>query len=301
MGGHEPLLAPVVLGKRRVFCCHRATLSRRHRPNSLAAVTECVEAGVPRLEIDVRFLSDDGMLVFHDAHLDAETIGEGPVHALDTAAARRLRYRADETALCFLEDVADAVRGSATLLQVDLKLMRPMVPSRVAALARALAPIRDQALVGSLAHWNLRRLAAAGLRVALDTTFQWHHSARRMEGDGLNPVTLGVHGLWDDSPIAANPRASAGEYLAERVEDLLTLAPASEWMVDYGTLLHMASLGLSLGETLAARGVDLAAWTLTDDGDRSTTPLLRSVLETGAATIITDDPAALAQYAARIG
>ena len=54
-------LSPIIAGRRRVFCCHSATLSTNFAPNSLAAVRECVDAGVPRLEIDVQFLADDGM------------------------------------------------------------------------------------------------------------------------------------------------------------------------------------------------------------------------------------------------
>ncbi|MFN8507799.1 MAG: hypothetical protein U0547_09565 [Dehalococcoidia bacterium] len=84
-------LAPTIAGHRRVFCCHEATLTGRHAPNSLEAVAECVAAAVPRLEVDVRFLADDGMLVFHDSWFDTATDGEGAVSTHDTAATRRIR------------------------------------------------------------------------------------------------------------------------------------------------------------------------------------------------------------------
>jgi len=295
--GRDERLSPEVLGGRRVFCCHSATLSHEHPPNSLAAVVECVQSRVPRLEVDVRFLADDAMLIFHDAHLDAGTNGAGPVSAIDRAAAARLRFRDFPSApLCFLEDVVDAMQGASTILQVDLKAMRPLSSARLAALARALEPVRDRVLIGSQAHWNLRGLHEAGYAVALDPTLQWHYRPGR-NGDGLVPARLGVHGLWDDAPLADIPRVPALDYLAARTDDLLALLPAVEWMVDYETLLYMARLGFPLGERLAERGVELAAWTLRDEGAGRSQPLLQALFDLGATTIITDDATALAAHA----
>jgi glycerophosphoryl diester phosphodiesterase len=296
--GRDERLSPDVLGARRVFCCHSATLSRTHPPNSLAAVVECVESRVPRLEVDVRFLADDAMLVFHDAHLDAGTNGAGPVSAIDRAAAAQLHFRDfPDAPLCFLEEVVDALCGASTLLQVDLKPMRLLPPARLRALARALEPVRDRVLIGSQAHWNLRGLHEAGYAVALDPTLQWHYRAVRA-GEGLVPARLGVHGLWDDAPLAHIPSVSALDYLAARTDDLVALLPAVEWMVDYETLLYMDGLGFPLGERLAERGVELAAWTLRDEGARRSQPLLQALFKLGATTVITDDAAALAAHAA---
>lgn len=290
-------LAPTILGAPRVFCCHRAKLSRTFPPNSLAAIAECVDAGVPRLEIDVRFLADDAMLIFHDATLDAESNGAGPVAAIDTAAASALRYRADPAhPLPFLEDVVDVMRGANTLLQVDLKLMRWMSSERSRRLVQALAPIRDRVLVGSQAHWNLRGLAHAGLPVALDPTLHWHHRPAR-DVDDATPLRLGLHGLWDDAPLAHIPRVAIRDYFASRLDDLLALLPARVWMVDYGTILSMADKGFELGHELAPHGVELAAWTLHDEGREATSALLRRLFELGTTTVITDDAPALASYA----
>ena len=289
-------LAPEISGRGRVFCCHRATLSGGFPPNSLAAIQECVAAAVPRLEIDVRFLADDAMLVFHDSRLDPETTGSGPVAGLDRAGASLLRYQQEATPLCFLEDAVDLIRGSLTRLQIDLKLMRELSASRAAALASALAPVHDQVLIGSQAHWNLRPLARQGFSVALDPTLQWHYRPDR-KGEGLNPARLGVHGLWDDAPIAAIPGVSALSYVESRVRDLLGLFPASEWMVDCGTILHLASLGVPLGDLLAESHVELAAWTIRDEGPATTGELLARLFASGVTTVITDHPVAVAGYA----
>jgi len=294
---HGSRFAPVINGRRRVLSCHRATLSGRHVPNSLQAVDECVTARAPRLEIDVRFLADDAMLVFHDGGLDHETTGMGKTDTLDRGAAAALRYRQDErVGLCFLEDVVDRMRGSNTVLQVDLKLMRPITPARARALEAALQPVRSHVLVGSQAHWNLRHLR--GLPLALDPTLQWH-SERGRHGN-LLPRTLGLHGLWDDSPLAMNPHVSSTEYIESRVEDIRGLLPAAgEWMVDIATIEHITGLGVELGELLARDGVSLAAWTLRG-AEPDPVGLLARLYSSGVRTVITDVPLAAADAAAAL-
>jgi glycerophosphoryl diester phosphodiesterase len=292
-----PSLAPVVFGRRRTFSCHRATLSGRHVPNSLAAVEECVTARVPRFEIDVRFLADDAMLVFHDGRLDHETTGTGRVEALDAAAARRLRYReADHTGLCFLEEVVDRTRGSGCVLQVDLKLMRAITAERARALETALAPVRDHVLVGSQAHWNLRRLQ--GLPLAFDPTLQWHSDSGRR--GNVFPKSAGLHGMRDDSPLATNPNVTAAEYIASRIEDLRGLLPAAvEWMVDIATIEHLGALGSNLGEDLQRSGVALSAWTLRAN-EADPAALLSRLYRAGVQTVITDVPLVSARAAASL-
>lgn len=280
-----------------MFSCHRATLSGRHVPNSLQAVDECVRAAVPRLEIDVRFLADDAMLVFHDGLLDHETTGTGRVDALDRAAAAALRYRSHEAVgLCFLEDVVDRMRGSGTVLQVDLKLMRPMSGVRARLLEAALAPIKAHVLVGSQAHWNLRQIS--GLPLAFDPTLQWH-SDRGRNGHTV-PRTLGRHGIWDDAPLATNPYPGPEEYVRSRVRDLLGLLPAAvEWMVDIATIQHIAGLGVELGAELARYGVSLAAWTLRES-EPDVGGLLHRLFGCGVRTVITDAPLTAAAAAAAL-
>jgi hypothetical protein len=80
---------------------------------------------------------------------------------------------------------------------------------------------------------------------------------------------------------------------------LAALTPeAREWMVDMGTALHMADLGFELGHEIARRGIELAVWTMGDDGPAATTALARRILDLGATTIIADDAHAIAGYLA---
>ena len=50
-------------GRTALLTCHRAVLSGGLRPNSAAAVRECIEAGVARLEIDVHSLDGPDYVV----------------------------------------------------------------------------------------------------------------------------------------------------------------------------------------------------------------------------------------------
>ena len=290
-------LRPVVFGRQRQFCCHMARLSGTFPPNSLAAVAECVAAGVPRLEIDLRFLADDAMLIFHDSVLDRETDGSGPVSELSSDEARRLRHR-EGGPLSFLDEVVDVMRGSATTLQVDLKLMQPISSARVDRLVETLAPVREHTVVGSQAHWNLRAMDGSGLSLAFDPTMQWHAS-ERTEARGRSPARRGKAGLWDDAPLGHIAGAPTGFYLRSRVADILGLLPcAIEWMVDIETIRKLGELGLPLGEHLASAGVSLAAWTIRAGGREETLPVLQELFALGVTTVIADDPLTLAGYSA---
>ncbi len=283
MGDVSRKLAPVVNGVPRVICCHSATLTGRFAPNSLRAVNECVEAGVPRFEIDLQFLADDAMLVFHDASFDGSTTTSGRVADARTEFVRDIIYKSGEP-LCFFDDVVGALEGSETILQVDLKLSRPMSERRRLALQEAIRPLGDRVMVGSQSHWNLRALEVP--RIALDPTLHW---AFAKSPPGI-PHTMGVHGLWDDSPIAGNARFTAMEYLEARMEDIHSILPnASEWMVDFGTVLKMGELGMNLGEALRRRGCALAAWTIHRDVARPR-ELLQRLFGLGVETVITDVP-----------
>lgn len=279
-------LAPTVGGQRRVFCCHSATLSGRHSPNSLEAVRECARARVPRLEIDVQFLADDAMAIFHDA---AFVSPDGPVKLANLTKTELGAFvHAGGEPIAFLEEVVAALENTETILQVDLKLARPISPRRVQSLEEALSPLEGRLVVGSQAHWNLRKLSR--LQVALDPTLHWVAADR---APGV-PRSRGVHGLWDDSPIAGNARFTPLEYVQSRIGDLIALLPtATEWMVDITTIFKLEELGVPLGHALRERGIALAAWTLRANATAPRVTLAR-LFDLGVETVITDVPEAAA-------
>jgi hypothetical protein len=298
MDARSPLELTIA-GRRRVICCHRATLSGQFPQNSLAAIKECVAAGVPRLEIDVHFLADDGMIVFHGSDLDHHTAVSGRIEDLDTAAARQLRYTdPGDHPVAFFNETVEVLSSSRTLLQVDLQVLRPLSAVQELLLAEALEPVRDHVLIGSQAHWNLHGFAARGFRVAFDPELQWHYAPEREPG--LVPAGLGVHGFWDDAPLARIPHATVREYFEHRVRDLIgLLPPAVEWMVDIPTLRRMAEMGFNLGDRLLESGIELAAWTLRDRGPQTST-ILADLFALGTTTVIADDAPAVAAYAATL-
>lgn len=274
------------------------TFSGKYPPNSLEAIRDAIEGGASRVEIDVRFMADDGMLVYHDATIDGDTDGFGAVEALTRERVPRIRFSSDERiSIAMVEDIVDAVRGTDVVLQVDLKQMRPLTDARVNALAGALAPLGEQALIGSMAHWNVRRLTGRGFSLAIDPSLQWNNLAD--QHSPLLPSRRGLHGLWDNAPLAVVPGVAGTDYVRERIADINTLVPGCvEWMVDIATLEAIATLGVALGDELHARGVGLAAWTVRDDGPDVTGPLTWRLISLGANAIITDHPRELAGYIA---
>lgn len=151
-------------------------------------------------------------------------------------------------------------------------------------------------LIGSQAHWNLRRLR--GLPLALDPTLQWHSDSGR--NGNVFPKSAGLHGMWDDSPLAANPNVAVPDYIQGRIEDLHGLLPSAvEWMVDIATIEHLTALGTNLGKELDRRGVALSAWTLRAD-EGAPADLLSRLYHAGVETVITDVPLTSARAAASL-
>jgi glycerophosphoryl diester phosphodiesterase len=100
----------------------------RRRPDDPPFARRNLEAGLAAgasLEVDIRRLACGRFVCLHDATLDGETSGRGPVARIDATAVSRLRMRgpAGEPPL-LLAELADRVRaapGAGALVQLDLK------------------------------------------------------------------------------------------------------------------------------------------------------------------------------------
>lgn len=296
----DDVFRPTWDGYRRTIACHKADLDGTHAPNSVAAVQACVAAGAPRVELDLRFLADGVMVAFHDAELQHDSTGRGNVEAADLGALEPLRYLGfPETPIARFAELVDAVRGSRTVLQVDLKALRPLDGAQLDALDAVLRPVADHCIVGTPAHWNLAPIAARGFRVAFDPTRHWHYWPGRPADRGYLPALEGLHGLWDDSPLAHVPGVEDRDYVASRMNDLMGIAPAAaEWMMDMHTLRHLLAMGFPMGHLLHERGIELAAWTVQDRGEATTTARVRELFDLGADTIIADRAVTIAGYLA---
>lgn len=291
----------VVAGRLRVLCCHRARLNRESPPNSLSGVRECIAAAAPRIEIDVRFTSDDVPVVFHDATLDHDTDGAGAIFEHDAAALGRFKLRDRDEGIPRLEEVLDLLRGTSTRLQVDLKPLAPLTSNQVSALRGVLEPFGEQVLLGSQAYWSLRAFEGSAVPLAFDPTLLFGSLPWIGEHAGLHPHDVGPEGLRDDHPLARLPGRDVRAYIECRLDDFCrTLAGVRELMVNTDTILLASRLGVSMGDYLARNGVELSAWTLSDGGAADTVALMTRLFEAGVTTLITDDPLALSGYLAPI-
>jgi glycerophosphoryl diester phosphodiesterase len=243
---------------------HMATWSGAHRPNSLPAVLECVDAGVRRVELDVHSLDGDDWIVSHDRRLEAETTGSGPIGRATPDDIRAARFRDGAGGRpALLSEVVEAVRGAAIELQLDLKDWRPMPEARLRPLGRIVAPLGPRVIVSTGQDWNLRRLRehAPDVRYGFDPG---HYLDYAVEGSPFFlPRTMGAYGYRDDHPLAFGRTEETADYLRERFEILHVAAPdAREYFLDWRLVLQMLDDGFDAAAWLHARGIGANVWTL---------------------------------------
>lgn len=141
-------------------------------------------AGVP-CEVDLRFTADHHALCIHDAVLDHETTGTGPVAAANRADIEAARQRGNrgqvlDTPLLFLDEVVEAVRvhrlthGSAVgpgLVQLDVKTpVADLHPEALARFGQLLGPDAPSFIASGYERDLIERLTAAapGLQAGFD-------------------------------------------------------------------------------------------------------------------------------------
>ncbi|MDE3095870.1 MAG: hypothetical protein KGK07_07705 [Chloroflexota bacterium] len=248
---------------------HMGVLSGAHRPNTIAAIRECFEQGVGRIEIDVHSLDGGDFIVTHARRLEHETTGRGPVGRAtpdDVRAARFLHDAGDRPPL--LSEVAAMAAGCETELQLDLKDWRPPAPERIEALLRAVGPVHERVIVSSGQDWNLRRLLAAAPSLAVGFDPGLYLDVLPPGEPAFLPRTEGAYGYRDDHPLALGRTLEPAAYLRERMEALATQVPASrEWFLRYGLVLRMRDDGFDAVAWLRNRGIDANVWTLDYDGE----------------------------------
>ncbi len=253
------------------FVAHMGVLSGAHRPNTFAAIRECFELGVGRIEIDVHSLAGGDFIVTHDRRLEQETSGRGPVGRAtpdEVRAARFLYDAGDRPPL--LSEVAAMAAGCETELQLDLKDWRPLTPDRIEALLRAVGPVHERVIVSSGQDWNLRRLHAAAPSLAVGFDPGLYVDVLPPGEPAFLPRTEGAYGYRDDHPLALGRTLETASYLRERMDALATQAPAArEWFLRYGLVLRMLDDGFDVAAWLADRGISANVWTLDYGGEAS--------------------------------
>lgn len=280
---------------------HAANRGHGHPPSSLSGVMRCLEAGARAIEIDVTPLADGEYALLHDARLDTQTDGQGPV-ARETAASlagRRLRWRGRVTSepVANLGQVVAAVRDSVDLVELQLDLKVPVSPgdAQLEGLLRAIEPVHDRVRVTSTADWALWPLHALDGRLALGFDPLQYLDAPRAGGYTEPPLHAGAYGYLDDHPLAAGAWGSPAAYLALRAAGLWRQAPPRcAWYIRGRTLAQALDDGFDWIAWLHERGAMLDAWTL-DAESQGDVALARRLIAVGVDRITSNDPPALAR------
>ncbi len=286
-------LQPCIKGKTRNFVAHRALYSGKYGENTLAAVQDCVEAGVPQIEIDLQILNDENFVVFHDFELDRLTNARGLISDQKTAQLSSIPYKTGEP-IALLDDILPVLLNSSLRVHLDLK--NSNYPSSVIVqLAKKILPLKDRILIASQAHWLLEMFIDYGFSVAIDTSMELRYQPNRPPGK--NPIGLGLHGLWDDSHEAYDTSISAPQYIRYRLQSISALMPLNSWVFDADTLDFLASKSPTFSRDLAQQDINLITWGLDDTRESDLTQKLNFLFDIGVSTVITDFPEKLATYA----
>jgi glycerophosphoryl diester phosphodiesterase len=263
----------------KVHTCH---LDGGPPGNSLAAFQACLDAGVEQMEVDVCALADGEFLVAHGPDLEHETTGQGLARAIDSSAARALRFvehgRPSEHRVPLLGELLVELRGAGRL-QLDLKDER-MPPATLDALAQAIEPHQERVIVGGGCAPSLRGLRERlpGLAVGFDPLRVFDLREGRYAGcfapARITPATLEetFERLWDEPPRA------------------------ELWYLRASLIARLADDGFGVVAWLGRRGVEVDAWTLDvapGPGKRQwIVDLLRRVAALGVAQVTTNTPLA---------
>jgi glycerophosphoryl diester phosphodiesterase len=282
-------LSITVGGKTAALTCHMAALSGRFRPNSRAAIRECLDAGVPAIEIDVHSLDGPDYIVTHDRRLERSTTGAGSIGQATPDDLRAVHFLDDATDRpALLSEVAEMARGCATRLQLDLKDWRPLREARLRALLDVITPIRAQVLVSAGEDWNLQRLHDADPELAIGfDPGRYIGFAGAGEPEFL-PRTRGAYGYLDDHPMAIARTDAPADYLCERFLALARQCPSSrEMFLDHRLILQMLDDGFETAAWLHEHGSALTAWTVDYRGVESI-PIVERLVAAGVDQITTN-------------
>jgi glycerophosphoryl diester phosphodiesterase len=238
-----------------------------------ARLREGLAAGAS-MEIDLRRHAERGFVCLHDAVLESETSGSGPIASATIADLRTLRMRGSDGAiteepLLLLDDLVEIARDGHpdAVVQFDLK--------------EHLANL-DEATISSLAHLIMPR--AGRFLLSGDDWNAVREIGRRVQGLklGFDPSEL---------PEAAVLRTGDDFHGFTRFI-LQTAAEASIIYLDYRIVLSSLTSGYDMIDGLHTGGKIVDAWTFDIVSPGSLTDLSR-LIASGVDQISTNDTIAL--------
>jgi glycerophosphoryl diester phosphodiesterase len=252
---------------------HRLQRGLDDLPFSPRRLLEGLAAGAS-IEVDLRLHADHSFVCLHDATLDRETTGSGPVAAASLEQLRRLALHGSQGAtgegLILLEDLAELARAVATpdtLIQLDLKETDAALDSQtIENFRRTLACIAGRCILSGNDWQAITRLADAmpAMRRGFDPCSE----------DTLDHLRDGIDCL-------------------DFVESTLATAREAEMIyLDYRLILAAQGLGIDLVAPFRAAGKAVDAWTLNTDHAGAARSVKRLVA-LKVDQITTDEPDAL--------
>jgi len=255
------------------FKWHRLKRRRSDPPFLRANLEAGLAAGAP-LEVDLRATADGHWVCLHDATLERETSGAGPVAAHARAELERLRQRGEDGRLLldpplFLDELAEAVRRHGArplgLVQLDVKEPIERLGNRLlSAFARPLADIAPAFTVGGCDAALVETLARVAPGIA----------------KGFDPLAMYAE---RDLPATAEAFRELGEATFAAMPD------AAIFYLEARLVLAAARHGVALPRVVKRAGALVDAWTL--DADRADlAELLRTLARLGCDRITSNDP-----------
>lgn len=268
-------------------------------PNSLAALKEVLGEGAWAIEFDVRLLGDGTFVLQHDATLERETSGVGPLRSMTLAAYKSLSLRGTEEPPATLEEVVAVIARVKREIKVQVDLKEEfLTPEEALAFLRRLEPIRSNAavrvIVGSLADWNLRLLKRLdpSLSIGFDPAY---YLDAPLGGWSRLPTRVNAYGFLDDHPLGYRAVLPTRTYLEDRFEALLRSVPPFEELYLRKELLLQA-LKADFNPVEFAKNllgdVRVDAWTLNPE-EKDWKTWVEALIKAGIDQITTDNPLGL--------
>lgn len=245
-------------------------------------------------------------MLIHDAELDRETTGRGPLRAVTTAEFTRLRLRDADEPTATLADAVEMLRRTQRRLkvQIDFKEALPATKEITVGLLAALAPLRANAhlevVVGCLADWNLRALRRLDPTLAVGLDVYIYLDAPGEDALRL-PHRVNAYGYLDDHPLDYRRLMPVQAYLEDRLETLLYLLPgAKEIYLHTAFLVQALRDGINPIAVIRRLRPDILVdvWMINAD-DAGFASSLTIALDAGADQITTDTAVQVARHHAQ--
>ncbi|MGQ0569103.1 MAG: glycerophosphodiester phosphodiesterase [Armatimonadota bacterium] len=281
----------LVYRDRKVLLKYHRLLSgaHNHPPNSLPALRQVLADGATVVEFDISLTKDVVFVLLHDAMLERETTGQGPLRQITQDQFKALCLRGSDVSPATLAEVIAVLQEvrRPVKVQVDLKEQEPLSRDVAVRLMEALAPLRENShirvVVGCLADWNLRALRRLDSALTVGLDFAHYLDAPTDELVRL-PFRVNAYGYLDDHPLGYRRLLSTPAYLEDRMAVLLNLVEgASEFYLSKEFVLQALADGFNPIQYVHQRkpGTLVDVWTLYAD-EPDIRRVLSTVLEAGA-------------------